>query len=103
MNTPNTHTQLPENLIVVDREWLDKQMKKLVDEHNSTDDEDDKSLCITKYTMLQHVKDYSYQLTPILDEYYDKVEEARLRGDMVGSKKQFKEFVLQQPITLKKK
>ena len=113
MNTPNPHTQLPENLIVVDREWLQEELKKLIDEHNSTKDEDDKSLCITKYTMLQHVKDYSYPLTPILEDYYSAGATNRLDASYIefdGSISYYedtyfkdKQSYLSQPITLKKK
>ena len=42
-----TNTQLPEKLMVYDKEWLDREIQKLVDEHNSTNDEDDRILCRT--------------------------------------------------------
>jgi hypothetical protein len=101
------HKQLPSNLLVIDSEWLGKIMQKLVDEHNSTDDEDDKSLCITKYTMLKYVKNNSYQLTPILEDamenatnsvkyhtYSKEVDYDEVYRDM--------QSYLSQPITLKK-
>jgi hypothetical protein len=75
------HKQLPSNLLVIDSKWVEKEMQKLVDEHNNTSDEDDKSLCITKYTMLEYVKNNSYQLTSILEDAY---KEGWLTKDIEG-------------------
>ncbi len=37
MNTPNTHTKLPENCIIVDREWLEDKIRVWEDYWEKTD------------------------------------------------------------------
>ena len=105
MNTPNTHTQLAENLIVVDREWLESMINKFTS---------------TKYNsflpiVLKEVISNSFPLTPILEEYFKKGSKTMfdisyISGGIVPqvrynqmSLEQDKQSFLSQPITLKKK
>lgn len=67
-----THTQTIPNLIVIDKDWLDKEIQKLVDEHNSTNDDDEKSYCITKITLLQFIVTNSYPLSSIVEDAWNK-------------------------------
>ena len=69
----NTHTQLPENLIVVDREWLDivlESVNIIVSNY-----EDNKLLKDSEYyrykgmqSLFKSFLSNSYSLTPILEE-----------------------------------
>ena len=56
------------NLIVIDKDWLEKEIKKLSTEHNSTIDDDEKSHCITKIIMLNFIVNNSYPLSPIVED-----------------------------------
>jgi hypothetical protein len=107
MNTP--HTQLPENCIVVDKEMLEEEMKKLVDKHNATDDEEEKSYLLTKYSLLQSVIDNSYPLTPIRKDAWESssmfnsyLHKPITEEKWVGVIPKDRHEYLSQPITLKK-
>jgi hypothetical protein len=60
-------TQTIPNLIVIDKEWVEAEIKKIVDEHNSTDDDDEKSHYITKIVMLKFVINNSTPLSAIIE------------------------------------
>jgi len=95
-NTP--HTQLSENLIVVDREWLENEIERT------------KSGIYDAHLVLKAVRDKSYPLTPILEKawskgklsqwnHYDPID----RSIMITKLEQDKQSYLSQPLILKKK
>lgn len=110
----NEHTQLPENLIVVDKGWLDKiilRCDKLAKKqpyyeimYNGISD-----------FIIQMKGNNSYSLTPILEEGFKKgaktmFDISYISGGVVPqvrcnqmSLEQEKQSYLSQPITLKKK
>ena len=98
----NTKQQTIPNLIVIDKDWLEKEIQKLVDEYNSTNDDDQKIYCIAKITSLNFIVNNSYPLGPI-------VEDAWLQGKknnvMWANDKEYevlKQNYLSQPIKLEK-
>ena len=82
MNTPNTHTQLPENLIVVDREWFEKKMK-----YNSF-----------LQNVWEPIIENSYSLTPIL---YNAFKDGNLVRKDIDVNEALAEYILL-PIILKR-
>jgi hypothetical protein len=68
-------TQTIPNLIVIDKEWVENEIKKLIDEHNSTDD-DEKSYCITKINLLQFVLNNSSPLSPIIEDVMEVITDS---------------------------
>jgi hypothetical protein len=97
MNTPNTHTQLPENLIVVDREWLEDKIRVWEDYWEKTDGKKEGEI-FDVIEELKAVSDNSYPLTPILE---DAVHYG-LNYNYEGTTDYYKQSYLSQLITLKK-
>jgi len=92
MNTPNTHNQLPENLIVVDREWLENEIERT------------KSGIYDAHLVLKSIRDKSYPLTPILEDAWSKSYQRSLENTTSTTCQQHDlEEYSSQPITLKKK
>ena len=81
------HTQLPENLIVVDREWLENEIERT------------KSGIYDAHLVLKSIWDKSYPLTPILMDAF--IDGNIVRKD-IDVNKALAEYILL-PITLKKK
>jgi len=92
----NTHPQLPENLIVVDKGWLEKQIEM----YTPTDVLDYNPLISETY---QDVLSNSFPLTPILEEAWSKSIDASLVHFDIANREVSKQSYLSQPITLKKK
>jgi len=86
MNTPNTHTQLSENLIVVDREWLENEIERT------------KSGIYDAHLVLKSIWDKSYTLTTILMDAF--IDGNIVRKD-IDVNKALAEYILL-TITLKK-
>jgi hypothetical protein len=94
------------NLIVIDKEWVENEIKKLVDTHNSTDDDDEKSYYITKIIMLKFVINNSTPLSAIIENLMKGITDSvkchtyskEVDYDEVYRDKQ---AYLSQPITLK--
>jgi len=101
MNTPNTHTQLPENCIVIDREWLEAKIKGYERVIEGNLPSPFISQIKTIRNELSSVLNNSYPLTPILEEYWKDGWE--LKDANTDNGKYFLKDYLQQPITLKKK
>jgi hypothetical protein len=96
MNTPNTHTQLPENLLVVDKEWLEKEIEKI------------NGGATTATIVLQDLltSGNSYPLTPILEDAWENGSNYDFRFKMSQDKhasfSYAKQSFLSQPIKLKR-
>jgi len=104
----NTHTQLSENLIVVDMDWLEigvESVNTIVSNY-----EDNKLLKDSEYykykgmqIVFNTVKSNSFPLTPILEDSWENGFNAGIKlnkNDIIG---ELKQSYLTQPITLKKK
>jgi hypothetical protein len=94
------HTQLPENLIVVDREWLEGKLNRINKQllgmnHNKTTIRY-KELILQK-KCYEAVKANSFPVTPILEDYWSKAINSI--EDLEPSLQSY----LSQPITLKSK
>ena len=102
MNTNNTHTQLPENLMVYDKEWLDEMIKK----YTPTKEVNYNPIMVL---MLEEVRKHSYHFTPLAEDAFTKGVDAVLEcNEEPNSANMFsvyelKQSYLSQPITLKKK
>jgi hypothetical protein len=120
MNTTNTHTQLPEKLIVVDREWLEEGLKNVTIilanyEDNNLLRNGEYYRYKGKQSLFKSILSNYYPLTPILEDYFKKgastmYDISYISGGIVPqvrynsmSLDQHKQSYLIQPITLKKK
>ena len=87
-----THTQLPDNLIVVDKEWLKEKCK------------DVNGGATTATIVLQDLLTggNSYPLNPILEDAWNKSIDSALINWDIESRDKDKQSYLSQPLTLKK-
>jgi hypothetical protein len=104
MNTPNTHTQLPENLIVVDRVKLEAKISEYLEKLKSSDTSKEwKSKYEAKLVEYHAIICNSFPLTPILEDAWEKSIDSALINWDIECREKDKQSYLSQPITLKKK
>jgi hypothetical protein len=110
MNVPNTHTQLPENLIVVDREKLEARISEYLEKINSSDiSKEWKSKYEAKLVECHSILSECYPFTPLAEDICNKmvtiVSELTDPNSGTNFDKIYdeQELLLSQPITLKKK
>jgi len=105
------HTQRPENLIVVDREWLKDKIRVWENYWHQTDGKKEGEI-FDVIEELKAVRDNSYPLTPILEEAWDESKDTIIDnsfpedGGVRIHEKRIelrKKECLSQPITLKNK
>lgn len=95
MNTPNPHTQLPENLIVVDREWLEELRKEWIDYFERIGYNNGQELELID-TVLKH----STPLTPIIEDSFSKGFCSGKNYDLIKHEERLKDY-LSYPIIIK--
>jgi hypothetical protein len=108
MNTPNTHTQFPDKLIVIDKEWLE-EMKSKCDKLAKEQPHYEIMYNGINDFITQMESNNSSPLTPILEEAWNKGKLSQWnhydeynKGKMIDKLEQDKKSFLSQPITLKK-